>query len=120
VVNVFGSGNLSPNKEFIRSVFQMGMLSINTLDKAIRVYADLDEVGARALKSENRKMEDSFQDGLRHLMTYVMEDSRNIGFMVNMVLVMKAYERIAAHAYNLAEFVIYQVEGEDVRHTVGS
>ncbi|MGI9213677.1 MAG: phosphate signaling complex protein PhoU [Methylococcaceae bacterium] len=117
VGSIFGSNNLVPNHELIRCVHQMGTLAINTLDKAIKIYDALDEVGARELRGENHLLEDAFQDGIRHLVTYVMEDSRNIGFRVNMVLAMKAYERIAAHAHNLAEFVIYQVEGEDVRHS---
>jgi phosphate transport system protein len=45
-----------------------------------------------------------------------MEDSRNIGFAVNTVLTIKALERVGAHAQNLAEYVIFQVKGKDVRH----
>jgi len=117
VVNIYGSGALEPNSELIRDVHQMGCLAIATLERAVDLYERLDDIGARELQAENHQLEAAFEDGLRRLMTYVMEDSRNIGFMVDMVLAMKAYERIAAHAQNLAEFVIYQVEGEDIRHS---
>jgi len=116
VINIYGSGVMEPNGELIRDVHQMGSLAIAALERAVDLYERLDDAGARALQAENHSHETVFEDGLRRLMTYVMEDSRNIGFMVDMVLAMKAYERIAAHAQNLAELVIYQVEGEDVRH----
>ncbi|MBM4200176.1 MAG: phosphate transport system regulator PhoU, partial [Gammaproteobacteria bacterium] len=48
--------------------------------------------------------------------TFIMEDARNIGFAVNIVLIIKAFERIGEHAQNLAEYVLYQVAGTDVRH----
>ena len=48
--------------------------------------------------------------------TYVAPNARNIGFAVNIVLIIKALERIGDHARNLAEYVIYQLRGMDIRH----
>ena len=116
VLDVYGSNMLEPNSQLFRDVQEMGTLAIETLQQAIIIYDTLDGEAAHNLRAETSRLEDIFKAGLRRLMTYVMEDSRNIGFMVHMVLAMKAYERIAAHAHNLAEFVIYQVEGTDIRH----
>ena len=48
-------------------------------------------------------------------MTYVMEDARLIGFAINVVLAIKSLERIGHHAQNLAEYVVFQVKGTDIR-----
>lgn len=116
VANIYGSNILEPNNQLFRDVYDMGLLAIATLERAIDFSERLDGSGARALRAEKPRLEAAFEAGLRRLITYVMQDSRNIGFMVDMVLAMKAFERIAAHAHNLAEFVIYQIEGEDIRH----
>ena len=53
---------------------------------------------------------------MRHLVTYVMEDTRTIGHAINAVIIIKALERVGDHAKNIAEYVVYQAKGKDVRH----
>ena len=65
--------------------------------------------------ASHRDMEEEFQGDLRHLLTYVLEDYRNIGFAISVILVIKALERIGHHAHNLAEHVLFRVHGEDIR-----
>lgn len=65
--------------------------------------------------------EDDFIDNLhlqifRELLTYMLEDQRNITRAVRITYVSKYLERIADHATNIAEMVIYMVEGKIVRH----
>jgi phosphate transport system protein len=52
----------------------------------------------------------------RELLTYMMTDTKNITRSVALILTSRALERIADHATNIAEEVIYMVKGEDVRH----
>jgi len=64
---------------------------------------------------------DDFIDNLhqqifRELITYMMEDSRNITRAVRITYVSKYLERIADHTTNIAEMVIFMVEGKVVRH----
>jgi phosphate uptake regulator len=58
----------------------------------------------------------NFDGFVRKLMTYMMEDSRMISPSLDLLFIAKAIERIGDHARNIAEFVIYVVKGEDVRH----
>jgi len=66
---------------------------------------------------------DSEVDGLkeqifRELLTFMMEDARTIPRAIRLILVSRFMERVADHATNIAEMVIYMVEGKMVRHTL--
>lgn len=54
---------------------------------------------------------------VRKLLTYVLEDTRAITGVIDMLFVAKAVERVGDHAKNLAESTIYVVKGQDVRHS---
>jgi phosphate transport system protein len=58
-----------------------------------------------------------FDGFVRKLITYMMEDPRMISPSLDLLFLAKAIERIGDHAKNIAEFIIYVVKGEDVRHT---
>lgn len=64
---------------------------------------------------------DSIVDELYHqlereLITYVMEDPRNITKVINLQFIARHFERIADHAENIAEMAIYLKQGEMVKH----
>ena len=52
----------------------------------------------------------------RELVTYMLEDPKNITRALHLLLVARNFERIADHATNIAEDVVYYVEGRDIRH----
>jgi phosphate transport system protein len=53
----------------------------------------------------------------RELVTYMIEDPKNITRALHLLLIARNYERIADHATNIGEDVVFYVEGRDVRHS---
>jgi phosphate transport system protein len=52
----------------------------------------------------------------RELMTYVIGDPKTISRVLELILIARAFERMADHAVSIAEDVVYMVEGRNVRH----
>ena len=60
---------------------------------------------------------DAFRDQIfRELLTYMMADPATIPRALSLILVSRNLERVADHATNIAEEVIYWVQGRDIRH----
>ena len=65
---------------------------------------------------------DDFVDNLNHqifneLLIYMLQDPKNISRAVRLTYITKYLERIADHATNIAEMVVYMVQGKVIRHT---
>jgi phosphate transport system protein len=52
----------------------------------------------------------------RELLTYMLQDPKNINYSIELLLVARHLERIGDHATNISEDVIYIIEGRDIRH----
>jgi phosphate transport system protein len=105
-----------PSRKLMRDVQTMGKLAIGMLQDAVSIYDTYDLAVAEGLLRRHAELDMEFQSSLRRLSTFILEDARNVGHAINTVLLVKALERIGDHARNLAEYVIYLVQGDDVRH----
>ena len=84
----------------------------DSLDAFVRRDAEL---ARRILERDD--LVDNLKDQLfRELLTYMMADPTTIERAISLILVSRAIERIADHATNIAEDVIFVVEAKDVRH----
>jgi phosphate transport system protein len=92
-------------------------LASGLLRKALDAFARLDVPTAISILREDDQIDQEFDGFVRKLITYMMEDPRTISASLDLLFVAKAIERIGDHAKNIAEFIIYVVKGEDVRHT---
>jgi phosphate transport system protein len=87
------------------------------LHDALDAFARLDEKQAMNLIAQDEVIDNEFRTIMRTLITFMMEDPRTISAALDTLWVAKAIERIGDHAKNIAEYVIYVVEGKDIRHT---
>jgi phosphate transport system protein len=98
-------------------VTHMANHAIAVLRRALDAFARLDATDAQAIIREDDSIDNEFRAILRQLITFMMEDPRTISTSLDIVWIAKAIERIGDHAKNVAEYVVYIVEGTDIRHS---
>ena len=87
------------------------------LHGVLDAFARLDQKQATQLILGDEEINIEYRAVMRNVMTFMMEDPRTISASLETLWVAKAIERIGDHAKNIAEYVIYIVEGKDIRHT---
>jgi phosphate transport system protein len=73
---------------------------------------------ARQVCGKDEEVDALKEQIFRELLTFMMEDPRTIPRAIRVILISRFLERVADHATNIAEMVIYLVEGKMVRHTL--
>ena len=99
------------------SINAMGNHVLRMVHGALDAFARMDTSAALQVAGMEPESDDMYVAMLRQLITYMMEDPRNITGAIDAIWTARALERIADHARNICEYVIYFVEGKDVRHT---
>jgi phosphate transport system protein len=73
---------------------------------------------ARQVCAEDAAVDALKEQIFRELLTFMMADARTIPRAIRLILISRFLERVADHATNIAEMVIYMVESKMVRHTL--
>ncbi|ALZ86619.1 MULTISPECIES: phosphate signaling complex protein PhoU [Pseudomonas] len=84
--------------------------------QSLDAFARFDAELALSVAQYDKLIDREYKSALRELATYMMEDPRSISRVLSIIWVLRSLERVGDHARNIAELVIYLVQGTDVRH----
>ncbi|MFC5067436.1 phosphate signaling complex protein PhoU [Flaviflagellibacter deserti] len=104
-------GQLQPPK-LAGGVDHMGELVLGQLKEVLDAYSRRDATRALQVWKRDGEIDAIYTSLFRELLTYMMEDPRNIGFCTHLLFCAKNIERIGDHATNIAETIHYLAVGE--------
>jgi phosphate transport system protein len=105
--------DLHPQK-LIRGVEHMATLVEALLKRVLDAYASHDVAAALTVWNGDEEVDAICTSLFRELLTYMMEDPRNITFCMHLMFCAKDIERIGDHATNIAETVYFMIEGRPI------
>jgi phosphate transport system protein len=105
--------DLHPQK-LIRGVDHMASLVLAQIKQVLDAYASHDLATALVVWNGDEEVDALCTSLFRELLTYMMEDPRNITFCMHLMFCAKDIERIGDHATNIAETVYYMIEGRPI------
>jgi phosphate transport system protein len=95
---------------------RMGQIAQDMVRDSLTAVVNRDVTLARSVLTRDDQVDQLRDQVFRELLTYMMENSSLVFPAFDLILVAKNLERVADHATNIAEDVIYMVAGRDVRH----
>jgi phosphate transport system protein len=103
-----------PPPKLIRGVEHMADLLLEQLKMVLDAYARRDIKKAMEVWRNDEEIDAVCTSVFRELLTYMMEDPRNITFCIHLMFCAKNIERMGDHATNIAETVHYIIEGRPI------
>jgi phosphate transport system protein len=95
---------------------RMSDMAQSMLRDALDAFVSRSVAAARGVLTQDDFLDDLKNQIFRELLTYMLGDPRTIEPCIELVLIARHLERVGDHATNIAEDVIFIVEGRDVRH----
>ena len=95
----------------------MARLVQENLKSVIDAFGENDPARAEEVWRSDGAIDDMYNAIFRELITYMMEDPRNIGGCTHLLFIAKNLERIGDHATNIAETIHYAVTGQSLPDT---
>ena len=98
----------------------MGNMARMMVKQSIDAFVKDDAMLARKVLTDDDFVDDLMEQLFRELLSFMLEDARTISRAIRLSFIAKYLERMADHATNIAELVVYLVEGKIIRHTTPS
>jgi phosphate transport system protein len=96
---------------------RMARLVQQIIKDVLDAYVERDAVKAIAAWQRDEEVDEMYTSLFRELLTYMMEDQRNIGPCIHLLFIAKNIERMGDHATNVAEDIHYLVHGTPIDAT---
>ena len=101
-------------KQLSHGIDGMSVLVLKQVEAVVDHYVERDGEALRALRDADEKIDVSYTAVFRELLTYMMEDPRNITACTHLLFCAKNLERIGDHVTNIAEIAYFVVTGEQL------
>lgn len=100
---------------------RIGQTCLSMVKDVLDAYVERDPDKATAVWHRDRDVDEQYTSLFRELVTYMLEDPRTISTCIDLLFIAKNLERIADHATNIAEKIVYIIHGTEInrpRHEV--
>ncbi|MCY7355707.1 MAG: phosphate signaling complex protein PhoU [Lysobacter sp.] len=104
--------NQTPPVPHTLGLHALGLMAVQQLRDVLAAYRDLDVDAAQRVRASDADLDTQYTGLFRELLTYMMEDARNITPCTHLLFMAKNLERIGDHATNIAENIWFRVHGE--------
>jgi phosphate transport system protein len=98
---------------------RMATWALQMVREALDAFVGSDVPLARKVCADDDFVDDLTEQLFRELLSFMLEDPQTTSRAIRITFIAKYLERIADHATNVAELVVYMVEGKIIRHTIG-
>jgi len=97
---------------------KLAQLALTMVKDSLDAFVRRDSVSARAIIPRDKEVDELNKLIHQQLAQHMMENPAVISRCLNWIVAAKSLERIADHAKNIAEDVVYLCEAQDIRHTL--
>jgi phosphate transport system protein len=108
--------NREPPLKPLIDIPRLARMSQDMVRQALDAFVRRDPVLAREVIARDDEVDRITEQSFRELLTYMLEDSRNISRAIRLTFIGKYFERIADSATNICEMVVYLAEGKVIKH----
>jgi len=108
--------NREPPLKPLIDIPRLARMAQDMVREALDAFVRRDAVLARDVIARDDQVDLLTEQSFRELLTYMLEDSRNISRAIRLTFIGKYFERMADGATNICEMVVYLAEGKVIKH----
>jgi phosphate transport system protein len=101
-------------KKLVRGLEHLSELALTQLKEVLDAFSSHSAEQANSIRERDEEIDAIYTSLFRELLTYMMEDPRNISACTHLLFCAKNIERIGDHATNIAETVFYVATGQQM------
>jgi len=108
--------NREPPLKPLIDIPRLARMAQDMVRESLDAFVRRDAVLAREIIARDDQVDLLTEQSFRELLTYMLEDSRNISRAIRLTFIGKYFERMADGATNICEMVVYLAEGKVIKH----